>query len=223
MSSPPTSGTPRYTLGIKIDAPLQGEDGLELSSGVETPVGKPSLSDRYLQHPRDRLSPEKLDMLEKCEHLARVMDDLVPIPGTRRRAGLDALIGLVPLAGDLVCMLISLSIVVMAWRLGARPKQVARMVGNLTLDLLIGIVPLVGDIFDVMFQANLRNVDMLKNEVLGFAAVPVLEGTHAAAPHTAQATLPAREPRLAEEEAPVAASAATDEVESPSVAAAEVR
>ncbi len=177
MSEPsePQSGS-RRTLGIKLEQPLAGSDGLELPSGVEKRQIDASLGERYIQHPRDRLTPDQRELLERAEGLARLMDDVVPIPGTQRRAGLDALLGIVPLAGDLVCLLVSLAILVMAWRLGARFKVLARMLGNLTLDLLIGIVPIVGDIFDVMFQANMRNVALLRDEVLGFAAAPPLEG-----------------------------------------------
>lgn len=97
--------------------------------------------------------------------LARLMDSAFVIPGTRVRAGLDAVLGLVPGVGDLAAGAIGLFLVLQARELGASRWLQARMLGNLLLDTALGSVPLVGDAFDVLFKANLRNLKLLQKEL----------------------------------------------------------
>jgi len=97
--------------------------------------------------------------------LARLMDSAFVIPGTRVRAGLDAVLGLVPVVGDLASAAIGLFLVLQARELGASRWLQARMMSNLLVDTALGSVPLVGDVFDVAFKANLRNVQLLQKEL----------------------------------------------------------
>lgn len=93
------------------------------------------------------------------------MDDLVPIPGTQRGIGLDALLGLVPGIGDLVGSGISGAIMVDAVRARVPVPVLARMAWNLMLDALLGLVPLFGDLLDVAHRANRRNYRLLEAAV----------------------------------------------------------
>jgi len=97
--------------------------------------------------------------------LTRLMDGLFEVPGTKFRIGLDPLIGLVPVAGDIVPALIGLYLVYEARQLGASRWLQAKMVGNLLLDMAGGAVPMVGDFFDVMFRAHHRNLKLLQQEL----------------------------------------------------------
>jgi hypothetical protein len=97
--------------------------------------------------------------------LTRLMDGLFEIPLLRRKFGLDPLIGLVPVIGDLIPAAIGLYLVFEARELGASRWLQARMVGNLLLDLLVGAVPLLGDFFDLMFRAHYRNLKLLQKEL----------------------------------------------------------
>jgi hypothetical protein len=108
---------------------------------------------------RKRLARERMVLL------ARLMDSAFVIPGTRVRAGLDALLGLVPGVGDLAAGAIGLFLILQARELGASRWLQARMVGNLLLDTAVGSVPLLGDAFDVLFKANLRNLKLLQKEL----------------------------------------------------------
>lgn len=101
----------------------------------------------------------------RVEALARVMDSVVTIPGTNVRLGVDALLGLVPVVGDVVSQAISSYIIWEARRIGASRWTLARMVGNAAVDMVIGAVPLLGDAFDIAFRANLRNLALLKAEM----------------------------------------------------------
>lgn len=92
---------------------------------------------------------------------ARLLDEAVTIPGTRRKIGLDAAIGLIPGVGDAVGAVFSLAIVVGAIRHRVPLPTVGRMVWNILLDLVIGLVPVIGDVFDLLFAENVGNVQLL--------------------------------------------------------------
>ena len=84
------------------------------------------------------------------------------VPGTNFRYGIDGLIGLIPVVGDIITTAISLWVVREARALGAPWHITARMLANVAVDGVVGLVPVAGDAFDVMFRANVRNVRMLK-------------------------------------------------------------
>jgi hypothetical protein len=100
--------------------------------------------------------------LARLEALAKLLDVAFILPGTNIRYGIDGLIGLIPVVGDLITTAISLWLVREARVLGAPWHVTARMLGNVALDGVVGIVPLAGDAFDVMFRANVRNVRLLR-------------------------------------------------------------
>lgn len=95
------------------------------------------------------------------QHLAWLLDSSIPVPGTRLTIGVDALIGLFPVIGDLIGVALSSYIVSQASRLGAPRSVLLRMSFNVILEGVIGIVPIAGDLFDAGFKANQRNVRLL--------------------------------------------------------------
>ena len=101
----------------------------------------------------------------RLEALARLMDGAFVLPGTNIRMGLDAIIGLIPVAGDVIAGLISTYLIWEARQLGAPKWLIARMMGNTLLDTMVGSVPVVGDAFDVMFRANMKNMALLRPHV----------------------------------------------------------
>jgi hypothetical protein len=103
--------------------------------------------------------------------MVRVLDDLVPIPGTRFRFGLDPLIGLVPGAGDVAGGLLSGYALLVAARVGAPPAVLVRMVGNIAIDTVVGAIPVVGDAFDFGWKSNRRNLALLERYQRSPAAV----------------------------------------------------
>lgn len=100
--------------------------------------------------------------MARLEGLAKLLDVAFIIPGTNVRYGIDGLIGLVPVVGDLVTTVISLWMVREARALGAPMHLIARMLGNVALDGVVGLVPVAGDAFDVMWRANVRNMRILR-------------------------------------------------------------
>jgi hypothetical protein len=103
--------------------------------------------------------------LRRLDTLGYVLDNSIPIPGTRRRFGLDAVIGLVPGVGDATGALMSAYIVVQAARLGAPASSLVRMLLNVGIEALVGAIPFAGDLFDAWFKANARNVTLLRTEL----------------------------------------------------------
>lgn len=120
-------------------------------------------SPRHAATPVSRVDAEAA--MVRIEALARVMDSIVAIPGTNVRVGFDALLGLVPVVGDVVSQAISSYIIWEARRLGVSRWTMTRMIGNSLLDMTVGAVPVVGDAFDVAFRANLRNLALLKADL----------------------------------------------------------
>jgi uncharacterized protein DUF4112 len=98
---------------------------------------------------------------ERLAWLAWLLDSSIPIPGTRWTIGLDALIGLFPVLGDLLGVIVSSYIVSEAARLGAPKILLLRMTINIGLDGILGAIPFAGDIFDAAWKANQRNVRLL--------------------------------------------------------------
>lgn len=102
------------------------------------------------------------ERLARLDAIAKLLDVAFVVPGTNIRYGIDGLIGLVPVIGDIITTAISLWLVREARALGAPWHITARMLGNVAFDGVVGLVPVVGDAVDVMFRANIRNVRMLK-------------------------------------------------------------
>jgi len=104
--------------------------------------------------------------LAEVETLAWLLDNSIPVPGTGgRRLGIDALIGLVPVVGDVISGGMGLFVVWRASRMGLPRVVVARMLANSAVDLLIGSIPLIGDAFDLWFKANTRNLGIMRRHL----------------------------------------------------------
>ncbi|MEO7140880.1 MAG: DUF4112 domain-containing protein [Ferruginibacter sp.] len=104
--------------------------------------------------------------ISNIEALAKLMDSQFTIPGTKIRFGLDAIIGLVPGAGDFATFLISGYMVMILAKNGASGFVLARMTFNILIDALIGSIPILGDLFDVAFRANQRNVKLMREHYI---------------------------------------------------------
>jgi hypothetical protein len=107
--------------------------------------------------------------LDRLRNISWLFDELIRIPGTNMKFGLDALMGLLPGGGDLVGGAVSAYAIVIAQRLGAPPAVIGRMTMNILIDAVFGAVPLIGDLFDASWKANRRNLALLEE----FAQTPV--------------------------------------------------
>ena len=108
-----------------------------------------------------RRSPDARDERD-ADRLAWLLDDLFRIPGTNRRFGLDALIGLIPGVGDVASTTLGLVLIARA-AAGRLPLVVVlRMLVNTLVDALIGAIPFLGDAFDFVFKSNARNLELYR-------------------------------------------------------------
>jgi Domain of unknown function (DUF4112) len=101
----------------------------------------------------------------RLRRLSYLLDNSLPIPGTRFRIGLDSIIGLIPGVGDFVGGAFSLYIILEAARVGAPRALLARMGWNVAIDVFVGAVPLLGDLFDAGWKANVRNLTLLERQM----------------------------------------------------------
>ncbi len=99
--------------------------------------------------------------------IAMLMDNLVRVPGTKVRFGIDPLIGLIPGLGDTGSAMVSALALIQAARHGLPKIVLARMSVNILLNELIGIVPVVGDAFSFWFKSNARNHELVKQHIAG--------------------------------------------------------
>jgi hypothetical protein len=100
--------------------------------------------------------------LARLDAVAKLLDIAFILPGTKIRYGIDGIIGLIPVVGDIIATALSLWLVREARALGAPWHVTARMLGNVAVQGVVGAVPVAGDAFDVLFRANMRNVRLLR-------------------------------------------------------------
>tara|TARA_R110002073_G_scaffold84612_6_gene201781 strand:- start:138 stop:671 length:534 start_codon:yes stop_codon:yes gene_type:complete len=103
--------------------------------------------------------------LDRLDRFATLTDSRFRIPVIGVRFGIEGIIGLVPLVGDVIGALMSLYLFFEGYRLGAPKRVLLRMLVNIVLDFFIGLVPIVGDIADIAYKANSRNAKLLRGWV----------------------------------------------------------
>jgi hypothetical protein len=108
---------------------------------------------------------EYLRLLDRLDRTAALLDSRFCVPYTRVRFGWDAIIGLLPVVGDIATAAVSLHLVHCAHTLGADGRLASRMVVNVLVDASLGFIPIIGTIFDVFFRANERNLQLLIDHI----------------------------------------------------------
>jgi hypothetical protein len=103
--------------------------------------------------------------------VARLLDNAIAIPGTSWRFGLDAIVGLVPVVGDMIGGALSAYIILEAARAEVPTITLVRMLVNVGIDTLAGSVPALGDLFDAAWKANVKNARLLERH-LAVSATP---------------------------------------------------
>lgn len=102
------------------------------------------------------------ERLRWVERVARLLDSQFRLPGTRFRFGLDPLLGLVPIVGDLSTTVVSIALLLTMLRHGASGAVVVRMALNILIDTVVGAIPILGNVFDFAYKSNERNVALLR-------------------------------------------------------------
>ncbi|MEA3001930.1 MAG: hypothetical protein QOH81_718 [Sphingomonadales bacterium] len=98
----------------------------------------------------------------RVEAMEKVLERMFVVPGLNRPMGLDVVLDLVPVVGDIVAAGLGAWIVWEARNLGMPKWHIARMAGNVGFDFLLGAIPLVGAIPDFFFRSNSRNLRIIK-------------------------------------------------------------
>lgn len=98
----------------------------------------------------------------RIEAMERLLERLFVVPGLNRPVGLDVILDLVPVAGDVVGAALGAWIVWEARNLGMPKWHIARMAGNVGIDFLLGAIPWLGAIPDFFFRSNSRNMRIVR-------------------------------------------------------------
>jgi len=114
------------------------------------------------------------DRARRLRALAQFLDTAISIPGTSWKFGFDAIVGLIPVVGDLIGGVLSGYIILEAARAEVPTLTLARMLVNVGIDTLVGSVPALGDLFDAAWKANIKNVALLERHI-AVSAVPARE------------------------------------------------
>lgn len=123
-------------------------------------------SDQRLNLPKMDSDPQSVR--QRVEVMERLLEHLFVIPGTRRDVGLDVILDLVPVVGDIAAAALGAYIVWEARNLGMSKLQMARMSGNVGLNWLLGlfsVVPVVGVLPTLFFRSNTRNLKIIKKHL----------------------------------------------------------
>lgn len=100
--------------------------------------------------------------LAALRRISELLDSAFVVPGTNYRIGLDPIIGLIPMVGDLASPLFTIGLIWQAYDL-AIPKVVQlRMIFNAAIDAVVGAIPFLGDLFDFGWKANQWNLALLE-------------------------------------------------------------
>lgn len=100
--------------------------------------------------------------LRVVESISTFLDNQFRVPGTNFRFGLDPILGLIPFGGSAASFAISAGLILTMVKYGVSRKVLIMMLGNLLLDATLGSIPVLGNIFDFVYKANQRNVNLLK-------------------------------------------------------------
>lgn len=113
------------------------------------------------------LSQQKIDAaIKRLERFSKITDSSIGVPFTKFKFGIDAIIGLIPVAGDVVGVALSSYVLLEAHKVGAGKRAKLKMLINILIDFFGGVIPLFGDFFDAYFKANTRNTAILKEELI---------------------------------------------------------
>jgi hypothetical protein len=110
-------------------------------------------------------APSRDAAISRMQSVANVLDTAFVIPGTKQRVGIDAIIGLIPGAGDILTTILSSYIIWEARNLGVSRVALVRMLANLGIHAAVGAIPVVGDVFDAFFRVNQRNMRIVNAQL----------------------------------------------------------
>jgi hypothetical protein len=122
--------------------------------------------DERLSFPNIGTDPQSVR--QRVEAMEKILERMFVIPGINQPVGLDVILDLVPVVGDVAAAALGAYIVWEAKNLGMTKWQMARMTGNVGVNWLLGlisVVPVVGVIPTLLFRSNTRNLKIIKRHL----------------------------------------------------------
>ena len=101
--------------------------------------------------------------LRRLGVFSRMLDSQFSVMGVR--FGVDSLLGLVPIAGDVATGIAGTYALGTAIRLKLHPIAAVQIGWNLLFDTVIGAIPILGDIFDFFFKSNTKNFKVIEKHL----------------------------------------------------------
>ncbi len=115
--------------------------------------------------------------LNSLKRLAHWLDECIKVPGTEWKIGVDGIVGLIPIVGDITTGCLSAYIIYQARKFNIPKKTLLKMIWNATLDIGIGFIPILGDQFDLYWKANLANVKLVISHIENEIANHKIDGS----------------------------------------------
>lgn len=111
------------------------------------------------------LGTDALSVRRRVEALEKLLENTFRIPLIKQPIGLDAIGGLIPVAGDVVTGLLGLYLIWEARNLGMSKWQLFRMSANVGFDTLLGMIPVAGNLLDFLYRSNTRNLRIIQRHL----------------------------------------------------------
>ncbi|HEX8923630.1 MAG TPA: DUF4112 domain-containing protein [Patescibacteria group bacterium] len=99
--------------------------------------------------------------------LAKLLDNQFGLFGFT--FGLDPIIDLIPVAGDIFTTALSFYLVWIAWKMDLPGNEITRMIGNILIDYFLDYIPVLGNIADFAFKSNIKNMKIIEKYYSGEA------------------------------------------------------
>lgn len=155
MPDPDSSSSSEFEVEIIPDSEISVESGSDGGGGSE--------NDNKLDRARKTLRGELAKGMPMSKAIAFALDELIRIPGTKFRIGLDPILGLIPYGGEAVSSIIGCLVLADAGKKGIPFRTLLKMSGNVVINATVSTFPILGDLFSVWFKSNSRNYQMLQH------------------------------------------------------------
>lgn len=123
------------------------------------------LAPRHVDRLKANLARDPAAVRRRLETMEQLLERAFVVPGINRQVGLDSIVGLVPVVGDLLTASMGAWLVWEARNLGMSKFQLLRMAGNVGIDTAVGAIPFAGDLFDFLYRSNSKNLRIVKKHL----------------------------------------------------------
>lgn len=125
------------------------EEPAATTAATSGPTGRPESETARRETARGEAAA-----LERVRVVSHLLDEAIRVPGTNYRVGLDPILGILPVGGDVVAFLFSIYPILEAARFDLPTWTIAKMLVLVAIDAVVGSIPLVGTLFDAVWKAN---------------------------------------------------------------------